>query len=71
MFWERLDLLVVPSAGEQATLAVREQFRPRLLAVIPPCDSVPSIQNIICKGENGGERYDFEVRKGKRLRAVD
>jgi hypothetical protein len=65
-FWEKLDLLVVPSAGREEILTVRELFRPRLLAVIPPCDGVPPMPNIICgQGEDGGFRYDFGVRRGR------
>jgi hypothetical protein len=64
-FWERLDLVVIPPASEEMVLLVREQFRPRFLAVIPPCTAPPA-QNIICGDDSSdGFRYDFEIKNGK------
>jgi hypothetical protein len=61
-FWENLDLLVVPSADRGKILPVRTQCRPRLRAIIPPCDDMPPIPNIICREEGV---HDFEVKRGR------
>ena len=65
-FREKLDLLVIPPASENDVATARNRFRPRLIAVAPPC-ATPSTQNIICGpvDENGGFRYNFVVKVGK------
>jgi len=70
-FREKLDLLIIPPASEKDALAARNRFRPRLMAVIPPCVAPPT-QNIICGpvDENGGFKYNFIIRGGK-LKAVE
>ena len=67
-FREKLDLLVIPPAAENDAIAVRNKFRPRLIAVMPPC-ATPPTQNIICGpvDENGGFRYNFIVH-GEKLK---
>ena len=64
-FWEKVELLLIPPANEAEILKVRDRFRPRLLAVVPPCN-IRSAQNVICgeAGANGAFRYDFEIRRG-------
>jgi len=64
-FWEKVELLLIPPANEAEILEVRDRFRPRLLAVIPPCN-MRSTQNVICSeaGAGGAFRYDFEIRRG-------
>ena len=71
LFREKLELMILPPADERTVLDVRDRFRPRLLAVHPPC-SAPSGQNIICKTGPAGThfRYDFKV-KGQKLKLVD
>jgi hypothetical protein len=65
-FREKLELLIIPSAGEEDILRIRNLFRPRLTAVIPPCNAVPA-PNVICgaAGPDGAFRYDFSVKSGK------
>jgi len=64
-FWEKAELLIIPPASETEIMEVRNRFRPRLLAVIPPCN-MQSTQNVICSetGAGGAFRYDFEIRRG-------
>jgi hypothetical protein len=64
-FWEKSDLLLIPPASEAEIMEVRTRFRPRMLAVVPPCN-MRSTQNVICSetGANGAFRYDFEIKRG-------
>jgi hypothetical protein len=64
-FWEKVELLLIPPASEAEILDVRDRFRPRLLAVLPPCN-MRSTQNVICSetGADGAFRYDFEIKRG-------
>jgi len=64
-FWEKAELLIIPPASEAEILEVRDRFRPRLLAVIPPCNML-STQNVICSetNANGAFHYNFEIRRG-------
>jgi hypothetical protein len=66
-FREKLELLIIPSAGEEDILRIRNLFRPRLTAVIPPCNAV-SAPNVICETTgraDGGFYYSFVVKSGK------
>ncbi|MCL2218419.1 MAG: hypothetical protein FWC23_00545 [Chitinispirillia bacterium] len=64
-FREKLDMVIVPAAGDSAIWAIRERFRPRIVAVAAPC-SIPAGRNIICgaAGSNGEFSYDFRKRSG-------
>jgi len=64
-FWEKAELLIIPPASEAEIMEVRDRFRPRLLAVVPPCN-IRSTQNVICRETDakGAFRYDFEIRRG-------
>ena len=64
-FWEKVEMLLVPPASEAELLEVRNRFRPRLLAALPPCN-MRSTQNVICgeAGAGGAFRYDFEIKRG-------
>jgi hypothetical protein len=66
-FKEKLDLLIIPSASGKTVKEMREIFRPRFAAVIPPCGVLAEArpQNIICI--QGGEswEYGFKIRNGK------
>jgi len=64
-FLEKAELILIPPANEPEILETRDRFRPRLLAVVPPCN-IRSAQNVLCAeaGEGGAFRYDFEIRGG-------
>jgi len=70
-FREKLDLLIIPPAAENDAIAARNLFRPRLIAVMPPCDAPPT-QNIICGpvDENGEFKYNFVVH-GEKLKPAE
>ena len=71
-FKEKLDLLIIPSADAQTVKEMREIFRPRFVAVMPPC-GIPAgtnLQNIICAEDGESWEYRFKVKRGK-LKAAD
>ncbi|MCL2689485.1 MAG: hypothetical protein FWE57_06525 [Chitinispirillia bacterium] len=71
-FKERLDLLIIPSADAKTVKEMREIFRPRFVAVMPPCDvsAKTHLQNVICADESENWEYLFKVKRG-RLRIAD
>jgi len=50
-FYEKLDILVVPSSSVEALLGARNRFRPRFIAAAPPCTGAPA-RNILCAQPN-------------------
>jgi len=71
-FKEKLDLLIIPSASYETAKQMREIFRPRFVAVIPPCSvsAETHSQNIICV--NGGESWEYRFKtKSGRFRKAD
>jgi len=71
-FKEKLDLLIIPPADAETVKKTRELFRPRLLAVIPPCGApaAPYSRNIICAESKERWDYRFKIRNG-RLKAIE
>lgn len=62
-FHEKVDLLVIPPASQETIQTVRTCFRPRFLAVIPPCPLQDTTQNIICSQDsNWSYRFKFSAR---------
>ena len=66
-FKEKLDLLIIPSANYETVKETRNIFRPRFVAVIPPCN-VPATahsQNIICVQGGKNWEYRFKISNGR------
>lgn len=62
-FLEKLDLLVIPPASRETIQIMRTCFRPRFLAVIPPCPLRDDTQNIICSQDsNWSYHFKFSAR---------
>jgi len=66
-FKEKLDLLIIPSADAKTVMETREIFRPRFIAVIPPCDTSAKthLKNIICADDSKNWEYKFKAKRGK------
>jgi len=71
-FKEKLDLLIIPTADVRTVKEMREIFRPRFVAVIPPCSvsAITHLQNVICVNNSESWEYKFKAKRGK-LRAAD